>query len=565
MYGTMSLGRIVHKKGPAVGQHAYGRPNKQDEDYEMDMSDAGGQNYDYGTDEDDNYPDNDNEEILPTPVFVSQPSTFIAKENETVRLPCDIKNGDKVVAMWRKNNDLIFQDTIKFGTFGNNFKVENRTLVISGVGANETANYTCSTLLSRTKVLNLTHQLFVQTPPKIEMLKALHDTVEIDAGTSLVLTCKAIGFPKPTIVWSKKGERLATEGETISIENVSHHDSGDYQCLADNRIEPPAHKFIHISVAYEPVVTIEKLTVNSDENLNSQLICYVNAVPKAEVVWKKSGVNVEQSDRKHFKHHNHTYILEIKNVKAEDFGSYTCSAYNRVGIKEQNIVLTGFPSPAEYKDTRQDVDKNIVVIWTAESTSPIVEYEVEYKKNSNSEWKRLHPEVSNPIDGNLYTINSVFGNLPGGHYETRARSRNTYGWSEYSRIVKFKSGAHHQHKPHKNVQNNEETPVVIIHEPQAFDGSGITLEGSVLVQTSEQPVILQAQFPFKAQTDNTEQKPHTQEHQQQSLQESKGIFLIALTTPIGFCMYFVACFKDKLFFALIQYRLFLTQCMWLQK
>ncbi|KAK4873135.1 hypothetical protein RN001_015164 [Aquatica leii] len=497
---------------------AHGRPNKQDVDYDMEIAlpEDGVQNDDNYYDDSD---DDDNDEDLPLPVLVSKPTNFMAQENETVHLPCETENGDTPVFIWRKNNEVVFQDTIKFGSFGNNFQISNRTLIISNVGVNETANYTCTILLSKTETLNVTHELLVQTAPKIESLQVLHDNVEIDAGKSLVLTCKAIGYPRPTVVWSKKGERLA-EGNTLSIENVSHHDSGDYQCLADNHIEPPAHKFIHISIAHKPVVNIEKLTVNSDEHLDSQLICYVKAVPKPEVVWKKDGVNIVRSDRKHFKHHNHTYILEIQNVKIEDFGIYTCSAYNRVGSSEKNVVLTGFPSPAEHINTFHDADKNIVVVWNVESNSPIVQYEVEYKKNSNSDWKMLHPEVSNP-EGNLYTVNTTFTNLPGGHYEVKVRSKNTYGWSDYSPIIKFKNGGHHQHKPHKNVHNHEETPVVIIHEPQAFDGSGITEEGSV-AQTSEQSVILQAQFPFEAQNDNTEQKQHTPEHQQQLMKESKG-------------------------------------------
>ncbi|KAF5297426.1 hypothetical protein FQR65_LT01357 [Abscondita terminalis] len=492
---------------------AHGRPNKQDVDYDLEIAlpEPGVQNddsYDYEASEDD-----DNEEELPPPVLISQPSEFIVKENDTVRLPCNIENGVNLVFMWRKNNEIIFQDTIKFNSFGNNFQIDNRTLVISNLSANETANYTCAIPLSKTVSMSITHQLLVQTAPKIQSLKALHDIVEIDSGKALVLTCKAIGYPKPIIVWSKKGQRLATEGETISIENVSHHDAGDYQCLADNHIEPPAHKSIHISIVHKPIVTLEKLTVNSDENLDSQLICYVKAVPKPEVVWKKDGVNIVRNDRRQMKHHNHTYVLEIQSIKIEDFGVYTCSAYNRAGNSEKNVTLTGFPSPAEHISTFHNDDKNVVVVWNVESNSPVVQYDVEYKKSANTDWKVFHPEVSNP-EGNLYTINSTFANLPGGHYEAKIRSKNTYGWSDYSPVVKFKNGGHHQHKPHKNSQNHEETPVVIIHEPQAFDGSGITEEGGVLL-TSEQPVILHAQFPYEAQNDNTAQNPLTQEQQQQ--------------------------------------------------
>ncbi|XP_031355996.1 protein amalgam-like isoform X2 [Photinus pyralis] len=474
---------------------ANGRPNTQEVDYDLEIAlpEDGVQNdnYDYEEGEDE-----EGDDEVPAPIFNTRPRDFMVKENETVELPCEVENADTFVFMWKKNNEIVYQDTLRFSSFGNNFQLNKRSLIISNVGANETANYTCTIPLSKEENLSVTHHLYVQTAPKIESLKALHDSTQIDAGKSLVLTCKAIGFPKPTIVWSKKGHRLSTEGETISIENVSHHDAGDYQCLADNRIEPPAHKFIHISVAHQPVVTIEKLTVNSDENLDSQLICYVRAVPKAEVVWKKDGLNVVKNERVDFKHHNHTYILEINKVKVSDFGVYTCSAYNRVGNNEKTITLTGFPSLAEHVDTSHDSDKNVVVVWNVESNSPVAQYEIQYKKVANSDWLILHPEVSN-AEGNLYTVNGTFTNLPGGHYEAKLRSRNTYGWSDYSPVVHFKSGGHHKHKPHKPAQNSEDTPVVIIHEPQAFDGSGITEGGPVIIQTSEQPAVQKSEISYE--------------------------------------------------------------------
>lgn len=52
------------------------------------------------------------------------------------------------------------------------------------------------------------------------------------------------------------------------------------------------------------------------------------------------------------------------------------------------------------------------------------------------EWKELSPEVINP-EGNVYIMKySLMGIEPGKH-ETRARSKNKYGWSEWSEIVEF--------------------------------------------------------------------------------------------------------------------------------
>lgn len=63
-----------------------------------------------------------------------------------------------------------------------------------------------------------------------------------------MLTCEAKGYPQPKIIWSRKGARILAQGETLTIESISHHDAGNYQCLADNGIDPPAHKSIPVSV-----------------------------------------------------------------------------------------------------------------------------------------------------------------------------------------------------------------------------------------------------------------------------------------------------------------------------
>lgn len=81
--------------------------------------------------------------------------------------------------MWKKNGALIFQDSIKFNNFGDNFKLENRTLVIGNVSGNETADYKCSIPMSQTDEIAVTHHLSVQTSPEIVALKPLYGRVEV--------------------------------------------------------------------------------------------------------------------------------------------------------------------------------------------------------------------------------------------------------------------------------------------------------------------------------------------------------------------------------------------------
>lgn len=74
--------------------------------------------------------------------------------------------------------------------------------------------------------------------------------LQYSVGEKLQLTCNATGNPSPKVQWFKdrqKGDSIQT-GDTLVLENLTHKDAGSYRCLADNRINQPAHESIEIKV-----------------------------------------------------------------------------------------------------------------------------------------------------------------------------------------------------------------------------------------------------------------------------------------------------------------------------
>lgn len=58
-------------------------------------------------------------------------------------------------------------------------------------------------------------------------------------GDDVTLTCKVVGTPRPTILWSKVGEELsdrniAVDRETLTLSNVAVSDRGVYVCTVEN-------------------------------------------------------------------------------------------------------------------------------------------------------------------------------------------------------------------------------------------------------------------------------------------------------------------------------------------
>jgi len=68
-------------------------------------------------------------------------------------------------------------------------------------------------------------------------------------GDDVTLECHVTGSPAPRVSWYGKTAALLGEGGHVHVENVSRHDTGSYQCVADNGVGVPAS--CHASLTVE--------------------------------------------------------------------------------------------------------------------------------------------------------------------------------------------------------------------------------------------------------------------------------------------------------------------------
>lgn len=95
-----------------------------------------------------------------------------------------------------------------------------------------------------------------------EFVKKLPKEETVEEGSTVTFECKAVGFPKPTVNWTRDLETIPDNpritfqygelGEaTIEIQKVKKCDEGSYRCKAENA-EGVATSSVYISVKAKP-------------------------------------------------------------------------------------------------------------------------------------------------------------------------------------------------------------------------------------------------------------------------------------------------------------------------
>ena len=106
-------------------------------------------------------------------------------------------------------------------------------------------------------------------------------------------------------------------------------------------------------------------------------------------------------------------------------------------VTSLNFFL-GIASPAVVRETQKKPPDSFTLIWEAESFSPIFEYKILFRKENNLPWISFIIPADSlssvPLHTKSYTLNGL-DRLS--LYEVKIFSRNRFGWSFPSEVIKF--------------------------------------------------------------------------------------------------------------------------------
>ena len=166
-------------------------------------------------------------------------------------------------------------------------------------------------------------------------------------GDNITFSCNVIGDSEAKVTWTRYGTNVkqkfpdgnyTIESTEIILENVNKDHAGSYFCSARNQTGGliQQEKFV-LKVEYAPDIKIDKEFINAAENNDIEIICFIDASPKANVTWFKDSIEIIEDEKK-FTHNGDSYALFIPSLSFSDSGNYACQAKNTEGEKSSKMI-----------------------------------------------------------------------------------------------------------------------------------------------------------------------------------------------------------------------------------
>ncbi|XP_048352418.1 neurofascin isoform X15 [Sphaerodactylus townsendi] len=164
-------------------------------------------------------------------------------------------------------------------------------------------------------------------------------------GEDLLLECIASGVPTPDIIWHKRGGelpvgRISYENfrKALRIANVSEEDSGEYFCLASNKVGSSRHT-VSVRVKAAPYWLDEPENLVLAPGEGGRLICRANGNPKPSIQWLVNGEPIESSLPNPSREVKGDTVM-FRDAQIGSSAVYQCNASNEHGYLLANAFVS---------------------------------------------------------------------------------------------------------------------------------------------------------------------------------------------------------------------------------
>ncbi|EPY80556.1 hypothetical protein CB1_000818017, partial [Camelus ferus] len=279
---------------------------------------------------------------LVAPLIGISPSVTSVIEGQQLTLPCALLAGNPIPErQWVKNSAMLVQNpyiTVR----------SDGSLHIERVRLQDGGEYTC-VASNVAGTINKTTTVDVHILPTIQHGQQILSTIE---GIPVTLPCKASGIPKPSIIWSKKGELISTSSAKFSagadgslyVVSPGGEESGEYVCTATNAAGYAKRK-VQLTVYVRPRVLGDQRGLSEDKPVEISVLageevtlpCEVKSLPPPTITWARETQPISPFSPRH------TFLpsgsMKITETRVSDSGMYLCVATNIAGNVTQSVKL----------------------------------------------------------------------------------------------------------------------------------------------------------------------------------------------------------------------------------
>lgn len=315
------------------------------------------------------------------------------RPGESVKIRCYLKNVDpskKVTPsiIWSIKEDnsdswrIIGNGASVTDTFNNRLsgrKESNEVfeIVFRPIQETDAGTIKCEITNTEGQIFKI-HKLDIYSQPYISFITG---DVYSQAGKPVTLECRADGFPKPTVRWSRLGEMSAVlYSDKFEITSVGREDRGTYKCYAENetpinKIKQTAEAFVTLTIDFPPQIQCDTYVMYQIPGINAdaEVTCTVEGYPLNNVRWYFNQIDFNiETEIKNDQFHKVDNIvtpdsiksmLVIRNVNMDHIGNYKIRVEGGMQeIVERRVSLEVMESNVNFNKATRKENLNFFLI-----------------------------------------------------------------------------------------------------------------------------------------------------------------------------------------------------------
>ncbi|KAM5132244.1 basement membrane-specific heparan sulfate proteoglycan core protein [Mantella aurantiaca] len=307
---------------------------------------------------------------FPSPILIEKvPGTVT--EGQTVDLNCVVVGNPNAAITWIRPE----------AEFSPNHQISGSHLRIVQSSSADSGEYVCrynsgSEILKASIIVSVHHGVQKSYRLETPVISINPHTATVLQGENATFKCHVHKGAQPIRVTWKMGNNqplqdnvlISSDGTVINVISARHNNQGSYRCMASN-LYGAVDSAVTLVVKGQPTVSVippGPITVHAGQTIS--LECNGMGDPKPVVNWRRTGSRQIIRQHSHAPLDSHA-ILQITSAKAEDGGSYTCTAQNPDGTAQVHVKVQVESKVEKPGSPLVTADKPVHVVLAGETAS----------------------------------------------------------------------------------------------------------------------------------------------------------------------------------------------------